>query len=37
MRVHDVEWHWVPGHAGVEGNERADLLAREALRAGVAV
>jgi ribonuclease HI len=24
---HDVEWHWVKGHAGHDGNERADALA----------
>lgn len=24
---HDVEWIWVKGHAGHEGNERADALA----------
>lgn len=24
---HDVKWHWVKGHAGHEGNERADMLA----------
>jgi ribonuclease HI len=24
---HRVEWHWVRGHAGHEGNERADALA----------
>jgi ribonuclease HI len=24
---HDIEWRWVRGHAGHEGNERADQLA----------
>ena len=24
---HQVEWHWVKGHAGHDGNERADQLA----------
>jgi ribonuclease HI len=24
---HQVEWHWVKGHAGHDGNERADALA----------
>ena len=24
---HDVSWHWVKGHAGHDGNERADALA----------
>ena len=26
---HDVQWHWVKGHAGHPGNERADQLARD--------
>jgi len=25
---HDIEWHWVRGHAGHEENERCDALAR---------
>lgn len=28
---HQVEWRWVRGHAGNEGNERADRLARDAM------
>ena len=31
---HDVTWHWVRGHAGNAQNERADTLAREALKVG---
>lgn len=27
---HEVTWHWVKGHAGHEGNERADQLASDA-------
>ena len=33
---HDVQWHWVRGHTGDPGNERADALANrgvESLRA----
>jgi ribonuclease HI len=29
--IHNVEWCWVKGHAGVKGNELADTLAREAV------
>jgi len=31
-KPHDIEWHWVKGHAGTELNERADELAREGMR-----
>ena len=26
-----VSWHWVKGHAGIEGNERCDALVQEAM------
>jgi ribonuclease HI len=28
---HEIEWHWVRGHAGHPENERADALARGAI------
>ncbi len=30
-RAHEVEWHWVRGHAGHPENERADELANRAI------
>ena len=29
LQLHDVTMKWVPGHRGVEGNERADRLAAQ--------
>ena len=26
---HEIEWKWVKGHAGHDGNERADMLANK--------
>ena len=31
LKPHQVRWNWVKGHAGHEMNERADVLAREAI------
>lgn len=28
---HHIEWHWIKGHSGHEGNERADQLANKAM------
>jgi len=28
---HDVEWHWVRGHSGHDGNEQADRLANRGI------
>jgi len=30
-QVHEIDWHWVRGHAGHPDNERVDQLAREAI------
>jgi len=32
---HQVEWHWVKGHAGHPDNERADRLAARGLQEAV--
>ena len=29
--IHDITWHWLKGHAGIPGNERADHLAMGAI------
>jgi ribonuclease HI len=29
--THNVDWHWVKGHSGHPGNDRADELANEAM------
>ena len=31
FKPHQVRWHWLRGHAGHAMNERADLLARQAI------
>ena len=31
LQRHDVKWHWIKGHAGHDGNERADALARKGM------
>ena len=35
FRSHDVQWHWVKGHAGDPGNERADMLANKGVLAAL--
>jgi len=31
MHAHQIRWHWLRGHAGHIMNERADVLARQAI------
>jgi ribonuclease HI len=31
LQRHEVEWQWVRGHSGQDGNERADALANRAI------
>jgi len=31
VKKHRINWHWVKGHTGIEGNERADQLANVAI------
>ncbi len=31
VKKHRIIWHWVKGHAGIEGNEMADQLANVAI------
>ena len=31
LEGHEVDWHWVKGHAGHPENERADELARDGM------
>jgi len=35
-QIHQVEWHWVRGHAGNPANQRVDQLARQASQRPVA-
>ena len=35
VKNHSIEWKWVKGHAGHELNERADALARKAIKKNV--
>ena len=32
LETHDIEWHWIRGHSGHPENERADALARGAIK-----
>jgi ribonuclease HI len=32
IRTHQINWHWVRGHAGNRYNQRADYLARKSIQ-----
>lgn len=32
IQQHDIDWHWVKGHAGNRDNQRVDRLARVAMQ-----
>ena len=34
IQRHEIEWHWVRGHAGNRDNQRVDRLARQAMARG---
>lgn len=35
IQPHEINWHWVRGHAGNRDNQRVDRLARQAIRSKV--
>ena len=32
VSIHNINWNWVKGHSGDDGNERADYLATSAIK-----